>query len=618
MPTPVDFDSPDALKVVRGAFDLSDEHQQIRDDQCEDDYLNFHAVLDLTARDPDLAHVAIPKLYSIVYTKVPKEVRAAIGRQPYIPFDSERKDYSEHARLQSKMLNQLLVKSGFAEEFTLMDIIKICYGIGFMETRPYYEEDIQRVVKLRQIDTPLGPITTGYDVIPTKVLRLRLALTTYAQWELRFDPFARDLSTRDGCRFVIKIRIASRRELIKMAEAGQFGRDFDADRLRTQSFDNKIEEHRGLRILRKIGLPDPRPDSDIGVWFRYETPDRYIDTWNDTVTLRDIDNPYRKDTGGHGLINLSRCIHNVDPHTQARFWGNGEIKINECLSALLNDTVSLTMNNHNFLNIGMTKYAKNRGVSPDMLVNAVGNKIGFELLPGERISDLIVEDRGQSLPRDHYAMPQMWQDFMDLTANSQPVMRGEESTGSRTLGEISMLREAGDSLQEMNVKSIEDVFLRDFGAKCLCHIDQFAREEDKVELLGEEDANKLIFLNPRDLPGGFNFTFKGSDRVVNQAIKQHNMINLDKRISASPYLKEREWLTQMLEVHDMGDAADEVLRSEEEMAVLQQMQAEQAMQKAQAEQSQGRPESNQTGGVNQMMPTGAAQQQGNLMTEANQ
>ncbi|MBW2637467.1 MAG: hypothetical protein JRC86_08110 [Deltaproteobacteria bacterium] len=614
--SPIDFDNPDGFKVFRGAFDHADEHQKVRDDQCEADYNTFHAVLDMTARDPDRANIAIPKLTSIIQTKAPKEIRAAIGRRPYIPFDAIRDEYGEQTALQVKMLDQLLYLGGFAEEFTLMDLIKICYGTAFMEGRPYYTEDIQRIIQPQFVSGPYGPIMTGYEIVNQPVLRLRLALTTYAQWELRFDPFAKTLSTREGCRYVIKMRIASKREIIKIAESGGYGEEFDTRELidAPDSYGSEISKHRGLQILTNMGLTDPGQDSDIGVLFRYETPDRYIDVWNDHVTLRDVDNPYSRQHGGHGLINLSRVIHNVDPHTQARFWGNGEVKINECLQSLLNDTVSMTMDNHNFLNIGMTKYAKGRGVSPDMLISAVGNKIGFELQPGEKIGDLIQEDRGQSLPRDHYAIPAMVQDWMDLTASSQPVMRGEESTGNRTLGEISMLREAGDSHQELNVKTIEDVFLKDFGQKCLGHVDQFSRHEDKVELLGEEDANKLIFMNPRDLPGGYNYTFTGSDRVVNQAIRQHNLINLDKRMSQSPLLNERGWVNELLDAHELSDKKDKVLISEEEEMI----QAMQMAAMAQQEQQQaGESGSNKGTPSPDQAPTPAkkAQETGNLTTQ---
>lgn len=626
--SPIDFDDTSeggALKLYRAAYDQADEVQLSRDNQCERDYQMFHAFLDMSLRNPERANIAIPKIYSIVMTKVPREVRAAIGRRPYIPFDAKRDEYKDAASLQVKMLDQLLYQAGFGGEFVLLDMLKTVYGTAFMEARPYYQQDIQRVVVPQMMEGPpgFGPTFTGYEIVNQPVLRLKFELTTYAPWELRFCPMATSLSTPNGCRYAIKIRIVSKRAIRKIAEEGGYGTDFDADLLDAfpNEYSNEVTKHRGLQILQNMGLPAPGQDSDIGILFRYESPDRYIDVWNDHVVLRDGDNPYAKKDGGHGLINLSRCIHNVDPHTQAVFWGNGEVKINEVLGSMLSDTFALTMDNHQFMNVGKTYYAVGRGVSPEQLVHQMGNMIGFDLKPNEKINDLIQEDRGQELPTAHYAIPKILEDYMDLVSNSFPVMRGEEVTGDHTLGEISMLREAGDSRTELNVKIIEDIFLADMGHKGLCHMDQWARHEDRVEMLGEEDAMALIFLNPRDLPGGYDFIFGGSDRVVNQVIRQRNLLELDARMSASPYLKERPWVELLLEAHDLGDEEENVLLTEEEFAIKQQqeLQIQMAMAAAGA-QAEGQPGGNgaklkKPDGPQEPTQAGAAQEAGRAQSQ---
>ena len=88
----VDFDG-DPLKLVQSCFSISDEYMQPRLRQYRRDYQIFNAYLDMTNLNPDLAHVFIPKVWSLVRTKVPLDVRALGGHRPYLPFQSRRKEY---------------------------------------------------------------------------------------------------------------------------------------------------------------------------------------------------------------------------------------------------------------------------------------------------------------------------------------------------------------------------------------------------------------------------------------------------------------------------------------------------------------------------------------------
>lgn len=592
MSTKIDFDSSDSLKLFRAAYDTADEHQGPRDEQCERDYQNFHAYLDMTTRNPDRSNIAIPKIFSVIMTKSPREIKAAIGRRPYIPFDAKRDEFKEIAGLQSDMLDQLLYIGGFANQFSIADMIKVTYGTAFMEALPYFEDDVQRGMVPQTIMTPMGPQVVGWAIQNIPVKRFRLQVKTYAPWEVKVDPFATDLETPGGCRYVVKVRIASKREIKRLAEAGAYGDKFDIDRLDATEaeYGEELSKHRGLTILQNMGIPDVGGDGDIGVLYRYESPERYIDIWNDRVVLRDsLDSghPFDRMDGGHGLINLSRMVHNIDPHTQAQFWGNGEVKINELQCDLLNDILNNTMDNANFLNMGKTYYANSIGVSPEQLVHAMGNKIPVDLRDGQKIQDVIYEDRGDPLPGDFYNLREVVERYIDITGNTMPVMRSEASGSDTTLGEVSILKEAGDSREELNVRLLEDPFLKDFGHKCLCHMDQFARTDDKVEFMGEEAAQMMLMLNPRDLPGGYNFTFDGSDRVVNQVIKQRNLMNLSQHVEANPFTKPREWARVLFEAHDLADEVDNVFMTEDEAAMLAAGQRQLARQDAEEEMVRG-------------------------------
>lgn len=584
MSTPIDFDTSDGLKLFRGAYDAAYDHQEQRNVACERWYQVFHGFLDMTTRNPALANISIPKIWSIIRTNVPKEVRAAIGRRPYIDFKPEREDFDELGRLQVKAQDQLLELGGFPYKFVVTTFLKSVFGTGFLENRPYYQHDIQEIL--------MPKISTGYDGMPRvdgwdrtaiDIYRLRYKLTPYAPWEFLVDPMAVGIEDEEGCRYGIKIQIASKRAIKKLAMGGAYGKDFDADRLDAvpDDYGTELHQHRGHAMLRSMGYTLPEADSDIGVLYRYESPDsmgRYMDVWNDRVILRDGPNPYVKDkiTKGHGLINISRMIHNIDPHTQMQMWGEGDVGILEQLGALLNDLFNMTLNNHMFANMGKSYYARGRGISEQDLVHQAGAMVSVDVRDGERLDDLVRTDYGQNLPSDHYNLLKVVEDFMDLTVNQYEVNRGETSKGDQTLGELGMLREAGDTRQELNVKLIEDLFLKDFGHKALCHNRQWLKDDDVEELLGEEDAEKFALAHPGDLPGGYNMSLTGSDRVVNQQVKQRALAVLAPEVAASPFVNLREWHRIRFEAHDLGDEVDAVFITEEEMAMRQQQMLQQA------------------------------------------
>jgi len=580
-------DEQGVLNLVRTAYDIAVEHQGVRDEQCERNYQGFHAFVDMDNRDPDRANVAVPKLNSAVRLKHSKIIRAVIGRCPYIPLDAKRKEYREQVKLHETMLDKLLQDGCFYNQASLCDIMAILNGTAFLEAIPYYEKRIEKTV-VPEMMLGMGgmPQIVGHHIEEREAWRLQLQITPYAIWEVKVDPFATGLEKPGQCRYVIKIQLMSKRELKKMATKGAYGPNFDVDKLDATEADyTEVTKHRGLEILQNMGIPDPRADGDIGVLFRYESEERYIDIWNDRIVVRDEVNPYIEVPGtqprrrGHGLINLSRIIHGVDPHTQTRFWGCGEAKIAEILFDLLNDNLNLTMDNANHMNQGMTYALKTGAMSKEQLVHAAGNKVLFDPIPGSTlgIRDYVWESFGGNLPRDFYALREVFNEYIDLALNNQPVMQGKQETGDKTLGEVAMLREAGDTILEQNVKDVERPFLADFASKCLGHIEQFAKPDDIVDMIGEEDAAKLLFLHPQDVPGGFDYLLKGSETIVNQLIKQRHIVGLSPLITESPYLKRRNWDQELLDTHDIE--SDEMLYTEEEMAQMQQQQAQEESEK---------------------------------------
>lgn len=570
-----DFDGQ-PLKLVEDAYSLSKQFQSPRNIQYSRDYKLYSSFIDMTGRNPDRANIFIPKIRSIVETKTAAEARALLSTSPFIPFTARRKEFAEQAEIMTDVLDGYLLKADFYQKAVSALRSKICYGTSFMEAVPYYTMIKQKAI----VPDLIYGLQVGMKVEEFEVPRLRLKVRDWCPWEIYVDPYATGLEERGSCRFVIKMQLASRKQIIELAQQGAYP-GLDIDKLEQDGTGSETGDHKGLEILSEIGLSNLSGGDDQGIVMRYESDDRYIDIWNNRIVLRDIENPF-----AHGTINLTRFIHSQDVHTQNKFWGLGEAKSNQVLQSMLNDTWNMTFNSHEMIGQPMIFYKKD-AVSPDALVRTSGNRVAVDIESGRPITDAILETSGQQLPGDHYMIPQHIERMMDLGSGNFAPNRGEEGK-RKTLGEAAMLKETGDLGGELSVKLGEKIFLADFGAKCLSHIDQFAANDDLVEEVGLEKAAILASVNPQDLPGGFNFEFKGSDRVANAMIKQRNLRELVPFLLQIPNIHQGKLAELMLDMHDLDiDKAELIIP--DEMLMQLQMLAAQAEQELIAQAGQVKP-----------------------------
>lgn len=574
--THLDFDAtgPEgALDLVKDAWQQSSAVQQTRNNQYQRDYELYEGYIPPRFRDPDRANVFIPKIRSIVETLVPREMKALFGTRPYMPIETKRKEYQSTARIQTQMLDEYMNMAGFFEKSVVGSKMKTLSGTSFVEVLPFHEMVTEKQVVPELI---FGQPTGGFNIVEVEVPRLRLKTTYYAPWDIYVDPYATGLEEKGTCRYAIKVHLTSKREIKALAEQGAYP-DFDIEKLDKLSGNfgsafSGSEQGKlwGLQMLANIGLNMQHMDEDMVVLLRYESDERYIDTLDGEHVLRDIENPFK-----HKRINLSRWVHNFDPHSQNQFWGMGEAKPNEILQAMYNDLMNMTLNNHQMLNQMMIYYRKGTISDVNALVRVAGNRVEVNATPDRPLRDSIHESPGQNLPSDHYRLTGMVEQFMDQTSGVFQPTRGEPSEGDQTATEAALLKETGDTRHELNIRQGE-TFLGDVAEKCLFHIEQYATPDDIVEVVGLEGAIGMLTLNPADLPGGFNFSFKGSSRVSNQLIKQRNWKELMGVLGGVPNVLPGWLATKVLEAYEVDqDEIDEGVIPDEIMLQIQAAQANQ-------------------------------------------
>ena len=530
---------------MRSAYEQSSTHQQPRNNQSKRNYELYSGFIPAKYRDPDRANVFIPKIRSIVETLAPREVKALFSTRPYMPIETKRKEFRESGRINSEMLDSYMDMANLFEKAVLGAKIKILDGNSFLEPLPYFES----ITEKRMVpQTVLGIPTGQFAIMEAQVPRLRFRINVLAPWEVYVDPLAVGLENKGDCRYLVKFQLVSKRQIIQLANKGAYP-GFDLEKFEKQ-FNGGADKssHWGLSMLSDIGLGHSGLDEDVMVLLRYESEERYIDVLDGQWVLRDVPNPFK-----HGLINLARWPHSVDPHTQNRFWAQGEAKPNEILQQMLNDTENMTLNNHMMTNQLMIYYRKGVVNNANALVRVPGNRVELDVSNDRPISDSIFESAGQPLPRDHYLIPDRLDRWMDITSGVFDPTRGQPSTGDKTATESALLKETGDMRHELSIRMGEMVCFKDFAQKCLYHIDQFATPDDIVEIVGIEDAIKIMTLNPSDLPGGYNFSFKGSDRLANQLIRQRNLKELAQISLSVPNVLPGRYMAKLFEAHNFSD-----------------------------------------------------------------
>ena len=416
--------------------------------------------------------------------------------------------------------------------------------------------------------------------------RVRLKLEVRAPWEVRVDPHATSLNEKEDCRYLIKIDIRSRRQIKEMyAKAAYPGLDIEKLDAYNGSRTNYRGQHWGQQMLQAYGLPIPMNDDDVGLLFRYESPDRYIDSWMNEVTLRDGDNPFSKEKGGHGLINTSRMIHVMPPHTQSQFWGIGEAKPNEVLIAMRNDIENLTYSAHGMLNQPPIFFRKDH-INRDDIIFALGHRIPVSGTSDRPLSDDYAIPERRGLPPDHYLLAEKLDREQDRVSGLYGPGRGESlrQRGDATATEVLAAEQNAQTRQQESVRLGEDVCLADLAKKASAMLGQFSNFDDLIESVGMQDAIQVITANPADLPGGYNMPFKGSARVQQLNSQRQNLVTLAPIIQNSPWKIPAGLERKLLDLYDFeGDDIDEIMMTNPQIAQLMQLQFAAAQQQAQIE-----------------------------------
>lgn len=533
----IDRDASNASMVVGSLYKTWRDAGLPRRNQEQRSYTLYHAILDMAQRNPDLPHISLAKIFSIVENKWAQEIKTLFASAPYIQHSSEVDALKPVVELQDKFLHTCLVRGGFLSEASLALKMKILYGVAYLETIPE-----------RAPMSVFVPINGQVHQIMHQQFSLRCR--AFAPWDVLIDPHATSLNTPKGCRGLIKIRLVSMSEIRKRVESGAYG-DIDIDKMMDSSpngqdaFGNQLH---GLSILRDLGLQNQEQDDDLGVLLGYESPDRYIDMLHNGFILQDRPNPY-----AHGMVNLTAVPHRIDPHTQNKIYGNGEAKINEVLQLMLGDWFSMIFQGAQMA-LQPTIFYRSESITPSDMIVGVGSRIPVATPSDKPVTHDYNVVGGNPTTIEQIQLIPILERAMDVNSTQTGIARSEGGQNLRTATEVETLASASDIVTEASIRiGGEAHFLSGLAVKAFSQLEQFTNREDYVAVFGPLEADKIFTINPYRLPLGVTMRFKATSEVMRQSIMQRTLATLTPLIQSMLAQGQFEYARIVLKRHDVEE-----------------------------------------------------------------
>lgn len=546
----------DPLELLEKAWERAEKAQSYRNEVYRRLWLQYKGFID-TVSDPYRSNMSIPKTWSVIETITPRLGKALFGSRPYIPLSVERDEFKDAMSAIESVMDVYLHKDKFKVKGIQMIKMIGCFGTSFLEPHP----DTELVTEKRLMQSPIYPFSIGIE--KEVVRRFRLKTRIWAPWQVYVEPNMKSLEDHG---YVILVDEIARKQV-----EDHYQVDLRAglkEAMENSSLGSDTRARYSETMLTSLGIARPEDDDTYGILMRYLSKDRLITSWNGLVILEDK-------RGNGQRIDLTRVLYNEDPMPQNGFWGQGEIKIIEELCDKLNETWNITFDNHDMINHAVLAY-KEGAVDIETAVMMGGTRIKVKKNFNGPFDDALRRLDTPGLPPDHYQIPAMLERFIDLTSGVFDITRGEStqvSGGSKTATESSLLFQHADIRSEMKIQIIEMLGLADFGELCTRIIDDFADSDDLYEILGERAAD-IITMNPNDIPGGFDWQFKGSSTISEDFRKRADWREIIEVLRDSmawrPGAMERE--TMMIQGRSKGEI-DKLLWTEEEMFMLMQQQA---------------------------------------------
>lgn len=489
------------------------------------------------ADDPFSTNITVNHLLSTVETVVPRDVKALLGTRPYIPIRARSRENEDWAKAIERVADEQLDLAGFFEFFT--DAFRIARATGNSFIEPFwdaYEELYSEV--LRYINPMTGEEIPIGKQVKSKITE-QLGFKVWGPWDIFVDPFGESL---DQKKYIIIKQLTHVDDIQNMMDIQGTGyKKYTKEQLRKGGIRN--DEFTSLLEKDKSCVNENNPD--VGMLMRFQSNDRYIDVWNYSMVLRDVDNPHTNMPKHIKPLIHFRDVTEIGPR---RFWGKGIWEQIGQLSQLGDDILSEVFDQIMMSRAQWLMYNPDM-VAPEDLDAVYGNRVP---VPGGRFDQAVApiqlgqpDDRG-------FNMYDIVRGFIDYQTSISVYQRGGTAPRREAALTTQVLKAAGDEKLEFGVRYFEGTAMTRLAYLVTKTIDANMSTSDIADIIGWEMAMMIPSMDPTAMPGGYEFAFNGSERVVQITQKLEKFGQWWNLVANDPALADRvtplREFTRMLDV----------------------------------------------------------------------
>ena len=550
-------DDKDPVKLALDAFHLNTKAMKAQFATWREAADSFKGKRSVT--EPRKANIMLNRLVKDVETVVPRYTSNLMGSRPYLPFRSNKREYSDWASGIEDLIDYFCDESRGRFFMSMDQALRyaIPLGIGYVEPRyewwPY--NIYQRVSKYDNFGRSIGE-----DIFETTEIQEGMRFVVHHPAAVRPHPHGRSLSEKPD---IVIVEMVATADIERLIEQGTYKMPdgFDkADLRKRQSPDTEIAKELSYD---KRDMSSEMADS-VGVLMRYHADNRWIALWNGAIPLLDTENQNRNMFRWQKPITAIRNMSHIGPDT---WWPIGMYERGKELAEWGSKIVSRYFQDVMMSSAQMIAYDPDL-VSREDLVAEPGNRIPIQ---GGQFDRAFKRIDLATPHKELFDLYDITKGELDEIQGLYDYQRGSTPARKETATATTALTTAGNTRLESGILYIEQTGFADSAYIAAKTVDANVTRGMADDILGFERASGMPSFDPDMIPGGWSVHFEGSDRVQRKAQKTETYIEtynmLRPQVPRNAWVMDRK-LALLTEVHteqelDMLGLSD---RGQEEMA----------------------------------------------------
>lgn len=460
--------------------------------------------------NPYSINAKLGQLFADLQTIVPRDAYQLVGASPFFPIQAVVKEWQWYADCLIDIADYFCNQGAFFAKF--VEALFLCRGHGAAFIEPRYRMWPKRVSNRLGVQGLFGQHTGTQDEVEDDIDE-GIEFVVHPPWAVRCHRHGNSLLEKPAVIIAEAVHVS---EIERLIDQGVYklADDVGVEVLRNSMPSNAFD----LGLHSDASSTGPQGSAGSGILLRYYSDDRWVHLYNDQYVLLDTDN---QNVNMDKRVKPVAMLRNVMRLSHDRFWPMGEWEIIRELNYLGEQVLSLyydqaVMNANQMLIYDSTEISPENLRAENMLRIPVKGS-------GKPIDQIIQSVKLGQAPRELLELYSTTKDMHDQRVGLFNYQTGENPPRKETARASSLLSEAGNTRVGFGIMQIEQGGLREVAYLTYKQIAAYLRDGMRLKILGWDRAQRIASNDPDSIPGGFLFSFKGSDKITRQAQKRESL-----------------------------------------------------------------------------------------------